>query len=60
MFNNINWETLYSILRKAQQWWGMTEKVLTNTGATGQAQKMMYKAVVQTVFMYGSKNSGVT
>ena len=34
--------------------WGMVEKVLKKSVAAVQSQAMMYKAVVQTVLMYGS------
>ena len=54
-FNNSNWVALYRNLRKSQQWWWMLKKLLTKTGATVQAQAMMYKALVQTVLIYESE-----
>ena len=59
-FNNINWENLYQHLRKSWRWWGMVVKVLMRMGATVPAWAMLYKAVVQTVVLYGSKSWVVT
>ena len=38
----------------------MVSKVVTKTGSTVQARGMIYKAVVQTVLIYGSKSWVVT
>ena len=55
-FNNSDWVALYRNLRKSQQWWWMLKKLLTKTGATVQAQAMMYKSLVQTVLIYESES----
>ena len=59
-FNNIDWEALYHNLRKVWSWWGVVAKVLMVTGAAVRAQAMIYKAVVQTVLIYGSNRWVVT
>ena len=56
MFNNSDWGAMYGNLRKAQRWWCMATKVMTNTVATVQTWVMIYKAVVQMVLLYGSKS----
>ena len=43
-------------MRKAQRQWGVTEKLLKNTGVTVREQAMIYKAVVQKVLLYGNKS----
>ena len=53
--NNSDWEDLYQNLLKSQRWWGMVEKVLKRMGATVQTRVMLYKEVVHTVLIYGSK-----
>ena len=60
MFNNSDWGAMYGNLRKAQRWWCMATKVMTNTVATVQTWVMIYKAVVQMVLLYGSKSWVVT
>ena len=35
--------------------WGMTSKVLGNTGEPIKSRSMMYRAVFQVVFLYGSE-----
>ena len=47
-------------LSKAQRRWGGVEKVLMNMGETVRSREMMYKAVVQTVLIYGSGSWVVT
>ena len=53
MYNNRDWESLKSNLKKYQRRWGMTEKVLGKTGTTIKAPEMIYKAIVYTVLLYG-------
>ena len=53
-FDNINWSDLYGNLKKAQQRWGFVTKVLAKTGEMVRARVVMYKAVFQTVLIYGS------
>ena len=48
-----DWVALYQKSWKVQLRWAMVVKVLTNTGATLRAQGMLYKAVVQSVLLYG-------
>ena len=40
-------------MRKAQRCWGMVVKVLAKGGETVREYMIMYKAVVQTVLIYG-------
>ena len=53
--NNINWESLYGNMRKAQQRWGIVVKVMTKKGAIMRAHAMIYKVAFQAVLLYGSK-----
>ena len=55
MYNNSNWEALYSKVRKAQQRWGIVTKVMWNTGAPIKSRSVMYKVVVQAVLLYRSE-----
>ena len=55
MYNNSEWEALYSNLRKFHRIWGMLAKVLGKTGAPIKARAMVYKVVVQVVLLYGSE-----
>ena len=52
-FNNSNWVELYQKPYKAQRQWEMAEKVLTRMGVTVRMRAMIYKAMVQTVLIYG-------
>ena len=45
--------TLYTNLRKAQKLWGVVAKVLRQMGDHVKARGILYKAVVQTVLLYG-------
>ena len=54
-YNNGNWEALYHNLKNYRRKWGMVAKVLTKSGAVVWSQEMIYKTVVQTVLLYGSK-----
>ena len=53
IFNNSDWETLYSNLHKAHRRWGIVEKVVGKTGTPVKYLAMMYKSVVQAVLLYG-------
>ena len=55
MYNNIDWEALYSNLRKSHRRWGMVAKVMGKMGAPIKAKAMVYKALVQAVFLYASE-----
>ena len=45
---------MYQNLKKVQRWWGMIVRVLAKMGATVRSCGMMYKAVSQSVILYGS------
>ena len=47
-------------MRKAQRWWGVVAKVLTNMGEMVWEKALMYKVVVQTVLIYRSESWVVT
>ena len=53
--NNSDNVEFYSNLRKAQRRWGMLAKVLGEMVSSMKSQSMMYKALVQTVLLYGSE-----
>ena len=53
-YNNSNWSSVYQNPKKAQRRWVMITKVLSKTGAMVRARGMMYKAVDQSVILYGS------
>ena len=59
-YNNIDWMAVYQNLREARRWWGMIVRVLTKTGAMVQDRGMIYKAVSQFAFFYGSESLVVT
>ena len=59
-FNNSNWAAVYQNIRKARNWWDMVEKLLKSTGATVRVQVIIYKALVQTVLLYGKESWVVT
>ena len=54
-YNNSDWENLCINLQKYKRLWGMVEKVMGVTGAPIKAWAMIYKALVQTVLLYGSE-----
>ena len=54
-YNNSDWVALYINLRKDHRRWGMVEKVMGERGVPINAWTMMYKLVVQSVLLYGSK-----
>ena len=54
-FNNSDWADLYQNLRKAEHRWGMVAKVLPQMVTTVRMWVTLYKTVVKTVLLYGSK-----
>ena len=55
-YNNSGWTAVYRNLRKSWRIWGMIQKLQTNIGAMVRARSMLYKAVAQTVLLYGSES----
>ena len=53
-YNNSKGVSLYQNLKKAQRQWGMVAKLMTKAGVVVRLQSMIYKAVFQTVLLYGS------
>ena len=51
---------MYQNLRKAQRRWGMITRAMAKTGATVRDQGMIYKAVDQSLLLYGSESWVVT
>ena len=52
--NNSNCPVVYQNLKKVQSRWGVIVRFLEKMGATVRARGMMYKAVDQSVLLYGS------
>lgn len=50
-----DWPALYTNLTKARQRWAMISRILTREGAQPAVSAMFYKAIVQTVLLYGSE-----
>ena len=59
-YNNRDWAAVYQNLRKVRRQWEIIVGVLVKTGATVRAQGMIYKAVAQSVLLYGSNIYVVT
>ena len=55
-YNNSDWVDLYQNLWKSRRHWEMVEKVVSNTGSMVWAWGILYKAVVQSVLLYGSES----
>ena len=55
VYNNNDWVELYRNLHKSQRRWKMVENLLRKTWSLIKSQEMMYKAVVQSVLLYGSE-----
>ncbi len=51
--NNSDWPALFHNLKKARQRWAMVSKVLDKQGASMRCRGLFYKAVVQSVLLYG-------
>ena len=52
-FNNRDWADLYQNLQKARRWWGVVVNLLMRMEETVRARVILYKAVVQTLLLYG-------
>ena len=52
-YDNSDWVAVHHNLWKAQQRQEMISNVLTKTGSMVRTRGMFYKAVVQTVLLYG-------
>jgi hypothetical protein len=55
-----DWPALYKNLQKAQSKWAMIAKVLIRERATPHISGLFYKAIVQTVLLYGSESWVIT
>ena len=58
--SNSDWPTLNHNLKRAKQKWARISRVLSRDGASNRAAGMFYKAVVQTVLLYGCESWDVT
>ena len=56
VYNNSHCEDMHHNLRKDWRCWGVIFKVSTKRGAMVWAHGMLYKAVAQTVLLYGSES----
>ena len=54
-YNNSDWAALYQNLWMARRRWRMLGKMVTEAGSTVWERGMLYKAVVQSVLLYGSE-----
>jgi hypothetical protein len=54
--NNSDWPALYKNLHKARVQWGLLSRPLVQTGVTPKHQGNFYKAMVQSVLLYGSES----
>ena len=59
-YNNSDWIALYRNLKKAQAKWGMIARILVREGASLRARGHFYKAVVQSVLLYGCETWTIT
>jgi hypothetical protein len=50
-----NWEVAYWNLKKAKQRWATISRVLARESASPRVSALFYKAVIQTVLLYGSE-----
>lgn len=53
--NDDDWAAMTWNLGKARQRWSMTSRVLSREGASPRISAMFYKAIIQTVLLYGSE-----
>ena len=53
--NNRYWPAVFQNLNKAWRWWGVISRVLTKTVATVRSRGVIYKALAQSVILYGSE-----
>ena len=59
-YNNSNWAAVYLNLRKSWRWWGVIGRVLEKTRVTVRSEGEIYKALVESVLLCGSKSWVVT
>ena len=59
-YTNSDWPALSANLTKARQRWAMVSRVLTKENATKRAFGNFYKAIVQSVLLYGCETWTVT
>ena len=55
-----DWPALYANLKKARKRWGMVSRVLRREGLRPRVAAMFYKAVVQSVLLFGSETWSIT
>jgi len=55
-----DWPALYRNLSRARKRWGQVRRVLTRDGATPKISGMFYKAIVQSVLLYGCETWTIT
>jgi len=55
-----NWPAIYKNLSNARKHWGVVSRVWTREGADPRVMAMFYKAVVQSVLLYGCETWVVT
>ena len=58
--SNSDWPALYKNLKKARQRWGRVSRILSREGASPKVSAMFYKAIVQSVLLYGSETWTIT
>ena len=56
IYKNSNWPAVFQNLKKAWRRWGTILRVLVNMEATVWAHGVMYKAMAQSVLLYGSES----
>lgn len=57
---NGDWPAVFHNLKKARQQWALISRVLVKEGASTRAKGMFYKAIVQSVLLYGVESWTVT
>jgi hypothetical protein len=55
-----DWPAVYANLRKARKSWARISRILARDGATPRVSGMFYKAVVQSILLFGSETWVVT
>ena len=58
--DNSDWPALFSNVKKARKRWGMLVRILDKDGATNYAKGMFYRAIIQSVLLYGVETWTVT
>jgi exonuclease III len=58
--NDDDWPALYRNITRARRKWGMIRRVLTREGASPMISGMFYKAIVQSVLLYGCETWTIT